>query len=65
MVKVCTITDRNDLATTLAGMPFAELMEVAKALVSMNEDKEFDRNVKTPLGMAETLTDWADAELTG
>lgn len=64
MPKITTITDSTDLARTIAGMPFQDLMAVASALVQMNEDAEMDRNVKTPLGMAETLTDWAEAELT-
>lgn len=56
------LKDDGDLASVLMAMPFGKLMAVAKALVEMNEDKEFDRNVKTPLGMAETLYDWAESQ---
>ena len=54
--------DRGDLAGVLAAMPFGELMKIATELVAMNEDKDCDRNIKTPLGMAETLWDWAESE---
>lgn len=59
-----TITNSRQLASVIAAMPFRELLDVAKALVEMNEDPEvMDRDPKTPLGMAETLSDWAGAEL--
>jgi hypothetical protein len=56
------IKDKDDLAEILMAMPFGQLMDVASQLVGMNEDKEFDRNVKTPLGMAQTLYDWAESQ---
>ena len=58
----CIVKDADDLADILRNIPFDALMCVAKELVEMNEDKEYDRNVKTPLGMAETLSDWAVAQ---
>ena len=56
-------SDKEDLVNAIVGMPFGKLMEVAYALVQMNEDKECDRNIKTPLGMAQTLYDWAESEV--
>lgn len=57
------ITDKIELARVLTHMPFGVMMEVAEAMVEMNMEVEYDRDVKTPLGMAKTLTDWAMAEI--
>jgi hypothetical protein len=53
--------DRSELAEVLVSMPFGELMSVAIALVEMNQDQEFNRKPETPLGMAQTLYDWAES----
>lgn len=52
----------TELAKTIAGMSYAGLMEVARALVDMNKpDAGGDRDVGTEHGMADTLADWAGA----
>lgn len=53
---------RKDLAKMLAAMPYGVLAQVAQELVEMNQDPEYDRNVSTPKGMAETLYDWGEAQ---
>lgn len=53
------IQDPIDMARLLKNMSFGGLMEVARDLVDMN--KEGERDIKTDLGMASTLYDWADA----
>lgn len=58
------IKDKNDLAEVIVAMPFGELMHVARQLVAMNaDDPEVNRHPETPLGMAETLYDWAQAQV--
>lgn len=57
-----TTPTRRDLAKMLAALPYGVLAQVAQELVEMNEDKEFDRNPRTPKGMAETLYDWGEAQ---
>jgi hypothetical protein len=52
--------DRSDLAATIAGLPFNELMAVSKEFVRMVADA--DRDITTPVGMAEMLADWAEAQ---
>jgi hypothetical protein len=54
--------DKSDLAETIAGLPFNALMEIAKELVDMVEDAGDDRDIKTAVGMAEMLADWAEAQ---
>jgi hypothetical protein len=56
------IQEPTDLANVIAGMSYAGLMKVAAELVKMNAEGE--RDVKTPNGMAETLSDWADYMIT-
>lgn len=53
------IQDPIDLARVIKGMSFGDLMEVSRYLVEMN--KEGERDVKTQVGMASTLYDWAEA----
>jgi hypothetical protein len=55
-------TDKDDLAKVLVSMPFGRLMEIAHELVSMVADADVDRKIDTPVGMAEMLYDWADAQ---
>lgn len=52
------IRNRDELAKTITTMSFGELFAVAGALVEMNENGE--RDINTPLGMAQTLWDWAE-----
>lgn len=63
MVSSLIVKDANDLASVIVALPFAALMDVAKHLVEMNEDPDVARDTGTPLGMAETLSDWAEAHL--
>lgn len=60
------IQDKDDLAEVIVAMPFGRLMQVAHELVSMvaeaNEETPGIRNLDTPLGMAEMLYDWAEAQ---
>jgi len=54
---------RGDLASVLLNMSFGNLMEVATELVKMNtDDPDINRHPETPLGLAQTLYDWAEAE---
>jgi len=53
---------RKDLAKILAALPYGILAEVAKELVEMNQDSEFNRHPETPVGMAITLYDWGEAQ---
>lgn len=55
------IQEPLDLARLLTTMSFGGLMEVARQLVDMN--KEGERDVKTDVGMAATLYDWAEAQV--
>jgi len=57
-----TTPTRKDLAKLLAVLPYAEMVQVAKELVEMNQDPEYDRKPNTIHGMAETLSDWGDAQ---
>lgn len=50
-----------DLAKTLAGMSYSDLLQVARELVDMNRDEDCKRDVGTNHGMADTLADWAEA----
>lgn len=61
------IHDKSDLAQVLTTMPFGVLMQVAHELVSMvaeanAEEATMVRDLSTPVGMAEMLYDWADAQ---
>jgi hypothetical protein len=57
------LKDRSDLAEVLRTMTFGDLVEVARELVGMNaDDPECNRHPETPIGMAQTLYDWAEAE---
>lgn len=58
----CIIKDRKDMASAIVGMPFGDLMDVARELVEMSADPEVERKLDTPLGMAEMLWDWAEAQ---
>ena len=57
-----TIPTRKDLAVMLATMPYGVLADVAKELVEMNQDPEFNRHPETQHGLAETLYDWGEAQ---
>lgn len=52
------IQDPIDLARVIVGMSYGSLTKVAGSLVDMNSDGL--RDVKTVVGMAETLFDWAE-----
>ena len=52
-----------DLAKTLAGMSYSGLLDVARELVDMNLDEDAKRDVGTCHGMADTLADWAEAQV--
>lgn len=52
-----------ELAKCLAGMSYADLIEVANELVEMNQDPEAARDVATRHGMADTLADWAESQI--
>lgn len=52
-----------DLAKTLAGMSYSGLLDVARDLVDMNRDESAKRDVGTAHGMADTLADWAEAQV--
>lgn len=52
---------RNDLAKILATLPYGTLAAVAKELVEMNQDPDYNRHPETIHGMAETLFDWGEA----
>jgi len=60
------IRDKDDLSEVIVAMPFGRLMQVAHELVSMVAEANVDtpgiRNLETPLGMAEMLYDWAEAQ---
>lgn len=56
------IQDPIDLARIIVGMSYGGLTKVASELVAMNApDSGMDRDVKTVVGMSETLFDWAEA----
>jgi hypothetical protein len=57
-----TTPTRKDLAKMLAAMPYGVLAQVAKELVEMNQDPEYDRHPGSPCGMAQTLYDWGEAQ---
>jgi len=57
-----TTPTRTDLAKMLATLPYSVMMQVAKELVEMNQDPEYDRKPNTIHGMAETLSDWGEAQ---
>jgi hypothetical protein len=52
-----------DLAKTIAGMSYSGLLDVARELVAMNTDTDCGRDVGTDHGMADTLADWAEAQV--
>lgn len=57
------IKDIDDLAAVILALPFGKLMSVASELVRMNtDDPDINRHPETPLGMAETLYDWAESQ---
>ena len=57
---------RSELANLLATMPYSVLLGVAKELHDMNADDNAGlRDMTNAYGMAETLTDWAEAQLEG
>jgi hypothetical protein len=55
------IQEPIDLARIIVGMSYGGLTKVANYLVEMNANGE--RDVKTVVGMAETLFDWAEASV--
>lgn len=58
------IQEPIDLARCLNGMSYTGLMAVVRELVDMNKPEGgVERDVKTYHGMAETLADWADAQV--
>ncbi|MFA6984616.1 MAG: hypothetical protein WC213_00220 [Arenimonas sp.] len=57
------IQDPIDLARVIAGMSYGGLLEVARDLVDMNKDEDVKRDVGTEHGMADTLYDWAKAQV--
>jgi hypothetical protein len=52
------IQEPKNLAETISQMSYGGLLDVARQLVSMNEEGQ--RDVKTDHGMADTLADWAE-----
>ncbi|WP_130228897.1 hypothetical protein [Bradyrhizobium sp. Leo121] len=56
-----TAPTKKDLAKMLSEMPYGPLLEIAKELVEMNQEPEFNRHPETPAGMAATLYDWGEA----
>jgi len=56
---------RKDLAKILATLPYSLMVEVAKELVEMNQEEEYNRHPETVAGMAETLSDWAESQIEG
>lgn len=56
------IKDKSNLAEVLVVMPFGVLMQVAHELVSMVAEADDTRKIDTPVGMAEMLYDWAEAQ---
>jgi hypothetical protein len=56
-MPVKVMQDRSDF--------FNALMEIATELVTMVEDAGDDRDIKTAVGMAEMLVDWAEAQAKG
>lgn len=53
-----------ELAKTIAGMSYADLRNVADELVQMNDPEAGgDRDINTRQGMADTLADWAQAQV--
>jgi len=58
------IRSRKELAETLSTMTYADLLEVAAELHGMNAGENVGiRDMDTKYGMADTLSDWADATL--
>jgi hypothetical protein len=56
------IQEPIDLARIIVAMSYGGLTRVADSLVKMNApDSGMDRDVKTVVGMAETLFDWAES----
>jgi hypothetical protein len=56
------VQNKDDLASVITALPFGVLMNVANQLVGMTEDKDIGRDITTPLGLAECLYDWAEAQ---
>lgn len=54
---------RKDLAKILATLPYGVMLEVAKELVQMNEEEEYNRHPETEAGMALTLYEWGEAQM--
>lgn len=54
---------RKDLAKILATLPYGVMLDVAKEMVQMNEEEEYNRHPETPAGMAETLYDWGTSQI--
>jgi hypothetical protein len=53
-----------DLAKTITGMSYSGLLMVARELVDMNAPEAgAGRDVGTPHGVADTLADWAEAQV--
>lgn len=58
------IRSRRELAETLSTMTYSDLLEVARELYEMNADDNAGlRDMKSKYGMADTLSDWAEATL--
>jgi hypothetical protein len=55
--------DRDDLAEVIASMTYSELMDVAAELHDMNAGENEGLRTKDKHGMAETLSDWAEAAM--
>ena len=56
------MVDKYDLAKVLVSMTFGDLMQVSFELIDMNQDRSVDRKANTPVGLAQTLYDWAEAQ---
>ena len=56
------MVDRYALAKVLVRMTFGDLMQVSFELIDMNQDRGVDRKANTPVGLAQTLYDWAEAQ---
>jgi len=55
-------TDRYLLAKTIVGLTYGDLMQIALELIDMNQDRGVDRKANTPVGLAQTLYDWAESQ---
>jgi len=58
------VNEPIEIAKCIAGMSYTGLLNVAQQLVDMNKpDTGCARDVASPHGMADTLADWAEAQV--